>query len=102
MLMKTLSLLLILLLSFSINAQSRNDLKGPAAKNYKPWKYPKQYTGILVAQASDRAEKGPRAKNRKAWDRDVVLLEGNRVRYPKKEKLKGPAAKNRKPWDNTY
>ncbi|UXP31652.1 hypothetical protein N6H18_14985 [Reichenbachiella agarivorans] len=98
--MKTIiiTLALVLVASFSF-AQGRNGLKGPAAKNYKPWK-DKEKTETTISMKSKDAERvqGPTAKNQKAWDKKnkeeytEVTLVSNR------KNLKGPAAKNHKVW----
>lgn len=81
-------------------AQERGDLKGPAAKNYKPWmkksdaEVKKVYTLKTPSQV-----KGPAAKNRRIFDRsDKSYQEVNFV--SNRPKVTGPKAKNAKPWRN--
>lgn len=89
----------LLTLSFSLSAQIASGLKGPKAKNYKPWKDDvKKETIVLVD--NDTSLKGPAAKNRKSWETQtsektyvVQIKLGSNKRF-----LKGPAAKNYKPW----
>ncbi|MEX2591606.1 MAG: hypothetical protein WD426_02445 [Anditalea sp.] len=86
-------------LAFNVSyAQSHQDLKGPAAKNYKPWKQQAR-TGALVVRVDEKEVKGPAYKNRKPWQDDANKSEVTselRVR----EKITGPKAKNKKPWQN--
>ncbi|MEP0369069.1 MAG: hypothetical protein ABJN36_06165 [Cyclobacteriaceae bacterium] len=80
-------------------AQSRTDLKGPAAKNYKPWQNKEKSDVVYVVSTAEKKQ-GPAAKNAKVWDRkesDQVLVV-DMTSEPKK--LKGPAAKNSKPWED--
>ncbi|MEO9966923.1 MAG: hypothetical protein ABJF11_14090 [Reichenbachiella sp.] len=78
-------------------AQSRNDLKGPKAKNYKVWKDSSPSATIVSIEAE--SVKGPAAKNEKAWSEDVTLAKKTKVAFgSKKLNLKGPKAKNYKPW----
>lgn len=80
-------------------SQSRTDLKGPKAKNYKPWKYEANATEVQSEIAETVAVKGPKAKNQKVWREEdaknyvTVSTEGDQ-----KTSLKGPKAKNYKPW----
>ncbi|MBU2916279.1 MULTISPECIES: hypothetical protein [Reichenbachiella] len=82
-------------------AQSRNDLKGPAAKNYKPWK-DKNKTEVSIVMKSTDADRvqGPAAKNQKAWDQDSKADFQEVALVSRKNDLKGPAAKNQKVWAN--
>lgn len=96
--MRKLALILALGFVTSIGfAQSRNDLKGPAAKNFKPWKnnYPK--STLLVTTSRDNL-KGPEAKNYKLHTKENAHYETSRVVMGRKKNLKGPRAKNAKPW----
>ena len=67
--MKNLILALALLFACSIShAQARNGLKGPAAKNYKPWMQPtKAFTPSVAVSDYKNRLKGPSAKNSKPW-----------------------------------
>lgn len=76
--------------------QGKGDLKGPAAKNYKPWQDKSEKT-TLVTQAKVSDLKGPEAKNAKAWSKsDINLVEVKSVA----DKPKGPKAKNYKIWED--
>lgn len=71
-------------------------MKGPAAKNYKPWENSeKSAKTILVTQYKQL--KGPKAKNHKPWNNDCE-------RYPMafvdRKDLKGPKAKNTRPFEH--
>ena len=81
-------------------AQAPSNLKGPEAKNYKPWEDANR-TNSQIMVATDISElQGPEAKNKKVWLNDtktskkVVRTNGSKV------KPKGPKAKNAKPWKN--
>ncbi|MEP2025539.1 MAG: hypothetical protein ABJH98_04560 [Reichenbachiella sp.] len=79
-------------------AQSKNDLKGPKAKNYKVWQDDSK-SAVVYTDADQTAVKGPEAKNQKVWadataDENKVTIK----RDTRKNSLKGPAAKNFKPW----
>ena len=97
-------------------AQS-NEMKGPASKNYKPWKNPKSPETIYLVVREDVT--GPAAKNRKPWKGSTeapymaaaegvngpavkaTQLSGRKrvaINTKNSEKLTGPKAKNRKPW----
>jgi hypothetical protein len=80
------------------NAQSHQELKGPAAKNYKPWKQQAR-TGTLMVKVDETPKKGPAFKNKKRWQ-----SESKKVDIPSdlvvRERITGPKAKNRKPWKN--
>lgn len=90
-------ILVALFLAFNVSyAQSHSDLKGPAAKNYKPWKEQAR-TSVLMAKVVDTTEKGPAFKNKKAWKTDADQVEINTTLRERK-RVTGPEAKNRKPW----
>ncbi|WP_339925203.1 hypothetical protein [uncultured Cyclobacterium sp.] len=79
-------------------AQSNNDLKGPAAKNQKPWQNTEKANKIYTLETSSKAQ-GPSAKNKKSWKSKAknyqqVTLVSNKTR------LTGPKAKNAKVWKN--
>ena len=77
-------------------AQSHPIIKGPAAKNYKPWKQQAR-TGTLVVRVDEKKVKGPFFKNKKPSQGQVnkaVVTSDLRIR----EKITGPSAKNKKPW----
>jgi hypothetical protein len=101
--MKKVALILgVLLVSFGALAQEksdlkRSDLKGPAYKNYKPWKH--ETTPVKIYSLNKKKSlSGPAYKNYKPW-RDnskseaVVVNTGS-----ERQKLTGPAYKNYKPW----
>jgi len=80
----------------SVEAQVPKGLKGPAAKNYKPWKDKNKEASVNVVSISSKKElKGPEAKNHKPWKDDNASTSKIIVA---KNNLKGPAAKNYKPW----
>lgn len=82
----------------SIGAQVPKDLKGPAAKNYKPWKDKNKGASVnVVSVSSEKTLKGPEAKNYKPWKNKSTRTSGVKIGEAK-PKLKGPAAKNYKPW----
>lgn len=83
--------------SFSVQAQNRTDLKGPEAKNYKPWANEQVDTKDYIVKTGD-VKTGPEAKNAKPWAQDnkeVLVLNME----SKKDHKKGPEAKNAKPWN---
>ncbi len=94
------SLVLIFVVSYSAQAQSRNSLKGPAAKNYKPWKNTESSSTQVVIAAEKEVKKGPAAKNEKVWERKSANTQYVAVDSTPKTKLMGPAAKNRKVWES--
>ncbi|MDP4681074.1 MAG: hypothetical protein NWS46_12000, partial [Cyclobacteriaceae bacterium] len=82
----------------SVVAQVTKDLKGPAAKNYKPWKDKNKEASVNVVSILSKKElKGPEAKNYKPWKDKNNRAPGVKISEAK-PKLKGPAAKNYKPW----
>ncbi|MFY0688542.1 MAG: hypothetical protein JXQ90_15305 [Cyclobacteriaceae bacterium] len=98
--MKRYSLLLIAIYfgASMVVAQSRNSLKGPAAKNYKPWKYEQVDKAVYTVDKED--VKGAAAKNQRAGNQelDTSILIPVVFNNPK-QGLKGPMAKNYKPWN---
>ena len=98
---KTALILVATFISFTVLSQNRNELKGPAAKNYKPWK--NKVTSVeIYSNVSDADLKGPVAKNFKPWKRDKIddSQKKSVALKAQKTKLQGPAAKNYKPWMN--
>ncbi|UII19632.1 hypothetical protein [Fulvivirga ligni] len=82
-------------LSQSVQAQSRNELQGPEAKNYKVWKYgaePKE-----VVTVSKVTVQGPEAKNMSVAERNDNATT-TQIKTSEKPRLMGPKAKNYKPW----
>lgn len=78
------------------NAQEFQELKGPAAKNYKPWKQQAR-TGSLIVRTTPVDQQGPEAKNQKVWEQDTEK-EALPVGTEARERVTGPEAKNRRPW----
>lgn len=80
------------------NAQEWNELKGPAAKNYKPWK--SQAKNVTADVRSERSEaQGPEFKNQKPWNQTDATTPIDTTLDTSK-KVTGPKAKNKKPWKN--
>jgi len=90
---------LIMFFALSSEAQSRNQLKGPKAKNYKPWmNKEKSQTAFVVKNVETK--QGPEAKNNKVWSDENKNAETLAVNFGSaKTSLKGPKAKNYKPWE---
>jgi hypothetical protein len=91
-----------LILSFFVAttsiAQSRTQLKGPAAKNYKPWQ-DNSKTSKTYLTHSVEIKQGPEAKNAKVWSKKNKSEEAIVINMTSKpQNLKGPEAKNRTPW----
>ena len=80
----------------AFNASAAQELKGPKAKNYKPWKEQSK-TGILVVNADESAVKGPAFKNKKVWETQADKVEIT-PKVGNKEDITGPKGKNRKVW----
>ncbi len=100
---KAILILPIIFLFVSVGyGQAKNDLKGPAAKNYKPWKDKnKSQTTLVTVDKSDNKLMGPEAKNHKPWENKEQFQSTTLVSTSnKKKKLMGPAAKNHKVWQN--
>ena len=77
-------------------AQDRNTLKGPEAKNYKPWLNTEQPAPVY--QMDVEKLKGPQAKNQLAWTKARVEAPKSEIVLEPREKVMGPAAKNAKRW----
>ncbi|MEQ6119731.1 hypothetical protein [Reichenbachiella sp. MALMAid0571] len=100
---KVVLILPAILLFFSIGyGQTRNGLKGPAAKNYKPWKDKnKSHATLVTFDKSDKKLMGPEAKNHKPWENKEKFQSVTLVSTANdKKKLMGPEAKNHKVWQN--
>lgn len=87
-----------LLVSFGAFAQQKNDLQGPAYKNYKPWKH-KTVPTTVYSDNNKNGLTGPAYKNYKpskdaSTKKAVIVNTSGHVR----QKLTGPAYKNYKPW----
>ena len=85
------------LLAFNVsNAQSPQNLKGPKAKNYKPWKE-RARTGAVMVKLDEPALKGPVFKNQKARDSQFNKAELE-TQLKMRDRITGPKAKNKKVW----
>ena len=93
----TLALTFVAGVAFS---QSKSDLKGPKAKNYKIWKDDgrKESVAVVSAPNSKKRITGPAAKNRKLWQKSAQPQTYFAVNFPGPNRLKGPKAKNFKRW----
>jgi hypothetical protein len=92
-------LLAALFLTLNVShAQSHEDLKGPAAKNYKPWKQQAR-NGVLLVNMEAADSKGPAYKNEKHRVKNVKKTEAA-TNLRKRERITGPKAKNRKAWES--
>jgi len=80
----------------AFNVTEAQDLKGPKAKNYKPWKAQAK-TATLVVKTDEPSLKGPAFKNKKAWESQANTVEVLPQSH-QKERVTGPKAKNRKLW----
>lgn len=80
----------------AFNVSEAQDLKGPKAKNYKPWKGQAK-TATLEVKIDEPSLKGPAFKNKKAWESQANKVEIT-TSSNTKEKVTGPKAKNRKVW----
>lgn len=80
-------------------AQSRNDLKGPKAKNYKHWENKDSKTAVLFT--SEANPKGPAAKNQKLWRNTPSTIEHAQLvdMSTRRTRVTGPKAKNSEPWE---
>jgi len=75
----------------------RNELRGPAYKNYKPWKHDVSPT-IVYTDNRKKGLTGPAYKNYKPW-KDTTEIKRTKVQFGnERQKLRGPAYKNYKPW----
>ncbi|MCB4798287.1 hypothetical protein [Neotamlana laminarinivorans] len=88
---------LAIIISFGAYAQKRNEFKGPAYKNYKPWQHDVVPT-VVYTIIEKESLTGPEYKNQKVWENKNI--EDYKVISigTKRSKLKGPAYKNYKPW----
>ena len=81
-------------------AQSSNDLKGPAAKNYKPWQQKDKAPAIKVHTLETATKlQGPSAKNKKSWELETKNYKETAL-VSTRPKVTGPKAKNAKVWSN--
>ena len=79
-------------------AQRPMNLKGPEAKNYKPWKDKDKTQASTAVFVRTEKLQGPAAKNYKPWKDKADRPTTVRVKEAK-PRLMGPAYKNRKPWE---
>ncbi|MBD0823328.1 MULTISPECIES: hypothetical protein [Aestuariibaculum] len=89
-------ILAFVFVSFSAFSQDRSDLKGPAYKNYKPWKHKTEAKPVFTSNTKTDL-KGPEYKNRKVWKKSEEASYTQVVVENKKANLMGPAYKNYKP-----
>jgi hypothetical protein len=80
------------------NAQESGELKGPAAKNYKPWKHQTKLSPVML-KVNPSEKTGPEFKNDRIWDKDTDLMAMDKEGKSTERKT-GPEAKNRKLWKN--
>lgn len=91
-------LIFVLLASVSVFAQNRNDLTGPAYKNYKPWENESKPTPVYSVSNKEQLT-GPAYKNQKPWGKNTSEQTFTAVSFgSERSKLTGPAYKNYKPW----
>lgn len=91
-----LTTVLFTLVVFSASAQSKNELKGPKAKNFKVWESSQEAAPVYFKTGA--VAKGPQAKNLRPADRKSGALAVADTQGTV-EKLQGPAAKNNKVWE---
>jgi len=80
------------------SAQSKNELKGPKAKNYKPWQNERAATEVY-STPDDADIKGPTAKNNRftgAADESETTVAAVNTEHKRFNNLQGPNAKNRR------
>jgi hypothetical protein len=98
--MKNIAILLaFMFVSAMAFSQDRNEFKGPAYKNYKPWQNKKSTKHVYTSNRKAGLT-GPTYKNYKPWKdtseiKYVVVQSKN-----ERSKLTGPAYKNYKAWKN--
>ena len=102
--MKKITLFLCLFaMAMVVSAQSSTTMKGPKAKNSKPWIKNKadQADAIVLVSLDAPKLKGPAAKNKKAWKKkEGQVYQRVMVTNMPEDLRKGPRFKNRKPWKN--
>ncbi|KJD34074.1 hypothetical protein PK35_04915 [Tamlana nanhaiensis] len=86
-----------LVFTASAFAQKRNEFKGPAYKNYKPWQHDVEPTVVYTVVEKENLT-GPEYKNQKVWEKDNTEAYKVITIGTKRSKLKGPAYKNYKAW----
>ncbi|MDO6738029.1 hypothetical protein [Wenyingzhuangia sp. 2_MG-2023] len=97
--MKNFILILAIMAMGTANAQKKNELKGPEAKNYKPWQH-KVAATVEVYSVDKSALRSKEVKNYKPWKKGKNVTTKKLVLASnyKRNELQGPAAKNYKPW----
>ena len=78
------------------NAQNRDNLKGPKAKNYRPSKTEAKAQKPILSYDRKSSLKGPSAKNYKPW-KEKSRVKKSPVDMKRSKNLMGPKAKNYKP-----
>ncbi|WP_215224347.1 hypothetical protein [Echinicola shivajiensis] len=78
--------------------KKHRDLKGPKAKNYKPWKE-KARKGTIVVNFDRDPITGPAYKNQRPGELNTNLVEISQDLKPI-DRPTGPKGKNYKPWKN--
>ena len=100
--MKNLALIIAVAFFASISSfgQNKSELKGPAFKNYKPWKNESKPKTVYSATEKKQLT-GPAYKNQKPWEKSSEKAKYVAVNIgSERSKLEGPAYKNHKPWRN--
>lgn len=83
-------------------SQSRNDFKGPKAKNYKTWQHSVETTNLEIVSDQKEIPKGPAAKNNKRSlnlsdrTRKVAKVSNEMILNNERLGMVGPKAKNYK------
>lgn len=81
-------------------SQSRNDFKGPQAKNYKAWQHSVETTDVNIVSDLEDVKKGPKAKNTinglldTASSEDATVITSSNLINNPRLGLVGPKAKN--------
>jgi hypothetical protein len=94
---KSILITIITLVAISSYAQKRNELMGPAYKNYKPWMHENEPDIVYTIEKKENLT-GPKYKNKKAWDKSNEAGRTPVVFGSDRSKLSGPEYKNYKPW----
>ncbi|MBD0831247.1 hypothetical protein [Aestuariibaculum sediminum] len=89
-------ILAFVFVSFSAFSQDRSDLKGPAYKNYKPWKHKTEAKPAFTSETKSNLT-GPAYKNRKVWKKESDAEYTKVATGHERSELMGPAYKNYKP-----
>ena len=94
---KALILMICMLATSMMWAQSRTSLKGPKAKHYKPWKQETTATPVYTDETMEW--QGPKAKNERLHKVDAIP-EVQFLARTERRHLKGLKAKHYKPWQD--